>query len=281
MDNNLYQFITLVYNHEDLIEDHLDSILFQKTTYGLDKKIILTLFDDSSTDNSLKVIEGWVLENRTYFFDVQLISNSSNLGIKFNYLKSLSHIITNKYKLLGGDDLYLNQSNVFEYMDFAADKLIVFSPMLVNGNYTLRQRKYLNSLYFFLNRRSLLKKTIFNVNQFNAPGAYISPIIFRSENYINYLINSPENYEDWPSWKYIFGEKEYRFDVYYEPIVDYRPSSDRSNGISKNTVFYRVKSVTKFIVNSIFIRVFKKNGFILVMQDIYFFKTLVIHYVFK
>lgn len=268
MQDKLYQFVTLVYNHEDLIENHLDSILFQKMTFGLDKKVVLTLFDDFSSDKSVEVIERWLAKKSKYFHIVKVVKNYKNLGIKLNYLNSLKFIVTDRYKLLGGDDLFLNHSNIFDFMDYARDKEVVFSPMLVNGFYTFKQQVYLYKLHFYQSRQLFLSRILVKFNPFAAPGAYISLEILKDEHYLKFLSEATEDFEDWPSWKFIFLNSKFNYGVYKTPIVNYRPSSSRRSQEQQKFVAKKTKHF-KWIFSSLRKRVIYKYFYILLYAQLF------------
>lgn len=268
MENNVYQFVTLVYNHEKLIEDHLNSILVQIINFGENKLVKLTLIDDASKDNSVDVIKKWINKNKNLFFEIDLIENKLNLGIKKNYIKSIQYITTSRYKLLGGDDVYLQFSNVFDFMDYAHNKSVVFSPMYINGNFPYSQKLYIHRISYFKNKKIILGQLLKKMNQFSAPGAFISFDIVSSLEYIKYLNYSEENFEDWPSWRYCFVENDYDFEIFRDPIVDYRSSSSRINTIQKNKFSGKFISLFNRTVNSLKIRVFNKYGFHVVISDI-------------
>lgn len=67
----LVTVICLCYNHQEYVVETLNSVLFQNY-----ENIEIIIVDDYSTDNSVKVIEDWLIKNPNILF----IKNSSNLG---------------------------------------------------------------------------------------------------------------------------------------------------------------------------------------------------------
>ena len=61
--NPLVTVVCSCYNHATYIETALDSVLNQ--TY---KNIELIIIDDFSNDNSVTIIENWILKNKTGVF---------------------------------------------------------------------------------------------------------------------------------------------------------------------------------------------------------------------
>ena len=70
------------YNSQDYIIDTLNSIKYQ--TYS---HIQLILVNDCSTDHSLALVKGWLIQNSSSFSDVILIENAQNRGTSFSCKK--------------------------------------------------------------------------------------------------------------------------------------------------------------------------------------------------
>jgi hypothetical protein len=242
-----YQFITVTYNHELIIQDHLNSIRQQVLLYGKGLKTFLTILDDCSNDNNVQNINDWLEDNGFYFEKVNLVVNELNLGIKENFLKANSLIEKSRFKILAGDDLYYSQNSIFEFMDYCIDKSVVFSPIL----YDLGIKKYFDpnfrKLYFYQKYKFFLRFMITRRNIFPAPGSFVSIGIVQSEEYINHLktINWPS--EDVPTWIYCFLIKQLDFNFYTKCVVVYKPSWSRLNK-PKSTMINKILSV---IINNI------------------------------
>lgn len=275
--NRVYQFITITYNQELLILEHLQSIKYQIETYGKNKKIILSVFDDCSSDSNAKVIRTFLDQNTHLFHSAKLIVNDTNLGIKKNYLKSLNSIVTNRFKILAGDDLYSNSRNIFEFMDYCSDLDVVFSPVYISGNYLFSQLLYTGKILFLSKFPSLLKKLIINdINFFYAAGSFISRNILQSKDYLNALLNAEVDYEDSPSWQFLFVENLYNFKVYKSPVVDYRVGNNYklNNFYSKSELLV---SVFSRLARAVILRFNFKFGWILLVSELYGFVYAIIY----
>jgi hypothetical protein len=234
--DKLYQFITITYNQAHLIEEHLNSIKTQIVKYAGTKYVKLTLIDDCSTDKNVDVVNNWVKLNSKLFYSVEILQNKVNLGIKENFLYACSKIVTPSYKLLAGDDLYIENSNIFDFMEQSSDNHVVFSPVELKGYSKLRLKLGFYRLFFFKRFRRLLRIVLNEVNLFSAPGSYVYHSLLVDKDYLNYMKNSPEAYEDWPTWKFLFIENSYEFKLIEKKYVQYRPqnNSARSNKFFKN-----------------------------------------------
>jgi len=262
--SDIYQFITITYNHANLIEEHLESIKLQILNFGVDKIVQLTVIDDCSKDGNSDVISNWIESNKNFFWKTNLIVNETNIGIKSNYLKAIKEIVTPKYKLLGGDDLYIESSDVFNFMDYCSLQDSVFSPHLVQGRKTLGQSLYLYRLSYYKEHPNFIKLLLKDFNLFNAPGSYVNPKILSSAEYNRYLESSVEFFEDWPTWRFLFIEKQFTIDFYSKYIVDYRPSSDR---ISEYNSYKKIRVLSKNIATHFKIRFFYNYGWIFLLSD--------------
>jgi len=80
----LVSVICLCHNHQEYVTQTLDSVLNQSYPH-----LEIIIVDDLSTDNSVKVIEDWLIKNPNALF----IKNKTNLGItkSFNHAVKKSH----------------------------------------------------------------------------------------------------------------------------------------------------------------------------------------------
>ncbi|MGU5766955.1 glycosyltransferase [Aeromonas allosaccharophila] len=114
-DDNVFTFMTLVYNHEEYIIEHLESIKYLVEEYGENYQVDLYINDDASRDNSRGLIESWLSVNSFMFRHVKRFFNSKNLGTcksVINMLSSVSNDI-GICKITAGDDIY-SFENIFE-----------------------------------------------------------------------------------------------------------------------------------------------------------------------
>ena len=81
-------FITISYNQERYIIEHLESIKFQITHYANRCEVNYRLFDDCSTDLTVTLARQWLEENSQLFSSIDIVENSTNLGLNQNYLQA-------------------------------------------------------------------------------------------------------------------------------------------------------------------------------------------------
>ena len=74
----MFGFITITYNHEKYIIEHLESIKFQIESYSLNE-VTLLVCDDCSTDNTIELISKWTSKYEWLFKDIQII-RSDKIG---------------------------------------------------------------------------------------------------------------------------------------------------------------------------------------------------------
>ncbi|MCG2611005.1 glycosyltransferase [Flavobacterium sp. SM15] len=105
--------ICLCYNHAEFVVETLNSVLNQSYP-----NVELIIADDCSTDNSVEVIENWLLNHPEILF----IKNEKNLGNTKTFNKAFRHSKGDYLIDLAADDLLLSeciskQVNAFEVSD--------------------------------------------------------------------------------------------------------------------------------------------------------------------
>ena len=66
----MFTFVTITYNHEKYIIEHLESIRYQIENYSEGKKMNLIVSDDGSVDNTMRYAQQWVERNKNLFSEV-------------------------------------------------------------------------------------------------------------------------------------------------------------------------------------------------------------------
>ena len=108
-----FAFLVLMYNHQEYILEHLESIKFQVVTYGANLDVDMIVNDDCSQDKTRALIDRWFATNRDLFKNVEFIYNPKNLGTSASVANALDHMTTERCKLTAGDDVY-SYENIFE-----------------------------------------------------------------------------------------------------------------------------------------------------------------------
>lgn len=212
----MFQFISITYNHEKYILEHLESVKYQVESYGL-KEAILTICDDHSTDRTLELVEKWLTINGSIFAEAKVFRNDENRGVVYNYLRAVKEIKNNKFKILAGDDLYYSNpiKEALKEYDFVATRVISFSD---NMRFELSPG-YSRSIDSVEKVRQILKYS----NPFFAPGVFMKKELIQDKLLIEH-ISMFKWIEDFPSWQYLFMIRE--ADLSYKstciPYIMYR-----------------------------------------------------------
>lgn len=212
----MFQFITITYNHEKYIIEHLESLKYQIERYKI-KSPILTVCDDSSTDRTIYLVEKWIEKNNALFIENKILTNKVNEGVVSNFTRAIQNIKYDQYKILAGDDLYYcnNIEKVLGEYDFVATPVITF-----NQDFKIKSNV---SQGYFINSTKKVKKRLEKENPFSAPGVFIKKQIIEESNLISH-ISRFKWIEDYPLWQYIFIKKEKLLNYKYKstPYIMYR-----------------------------------------------------------
>jgi len=100
LPNELASIIVFTYNQENLIEDALNSSLYQDY-----RPLELIICDDASRDRTGEVCMKWIKSWEGSFNRVLYCRNETNLGTTGNIRKGIGLSAGSIIKLLGGDDL--------------------------------------------------------------------------------------------------------------------------------------------------------------------------------
>lgn len=103
--------ILVTYNHESFIKDTLDCIAMQKTDF----KFNVIVADDSSTDDTLKIIKEFSDKSEIEFI---FLEPQKNLGITKNYQRAFSSCKENYIAVIEGDDLWTSPKRLQRHIDF-------------------------------------------------------------------------------------------------------------------------------------------------------------------
>lgn len=227
-----FTFVTLTYNQQSYIIQHLESIRWQIETYGAGRQVNFILADDASVDGTVEKALQWLSENESLFSSVTILNASANNGTVVNYTRALQHVETERFKLLAGDDLY-GANDVFsacESSNFSLSPVIYFAKNRVTtGQYELRHwvfREFVHEQKKDL-RKTILKRMHYK-NCLQAGGVIYSRSV-ADEGFFK-AIAPYRLIEDVPMWKYILRQKTLQPTLILKPLVLYRSHSGISTG---------------------------------------------------
>ena len=233
----MFTFVTITYNHEKYIIEHLESIKYQIENFSEGKKMNLIISDDGSVDDTMLVAQKWVERNKYLFSEVELLTSENNQGIVKNYLRATAAIKTPAFKLLAGDDLYY-KNNIFEIVEALKEKDIIFTPALNFNEDTVWNSHDMNRL-LTLKTPDQIRKVLKFQNPFNTPGAFYSAALIQEVG-LRAFISKYTWIEDLPSSYYLFNKRaSLNYAIELKPYIMYRSSVGISNNKKneKNNVF--------------------------------------------
>ena len=234
----MFTFVTLSFNQQAYICQHLESIKYQIVRYGGNKTCNLILADDCSRDHTVQYARQWLDSNRELFGECLVCSGKQNLGIVKNYIHAVSQVHTAKYKMLAADDLYYTY-NVFEAI---GDQDILLTPAIMfddQGQVHMPRHVYYLYQYGLAAGGKDLKRLIAGElsyrNLIQAPGVFLSTELVQKKE-LHAFLEQFRWIEDYPQWQYLFRTAAEDFSVRIEmtPYILYRTgtgiSSSAHNG---------------------------------------------------
>ena len=232
-----FTFVSICYNHEKYIIEHLESIKYQIINHGKGIKIHYILSDDCSKDNTVLLAKKWLSNNSYLFFSVEIIESDVNEGTVSNCIKSFKKVTTENFKSLAGDDL-LYKNSIFELYDNDWD--VIVTPIIrINGEQTIiKDLKSEYFLYMLCNNKMLtivISKIIEFTMPFHTPGVFWKYHLFNDD-----LIKAIEEYriiEDVPLFYYLFHKKVNKTSFVSNVYVLYRTNSGVSHNNNGKSVY--------------------------------------------
>ena len=238
----MFTFLTLSYDQERYIIQHLESIRYQIKKYGADEEVAFILADDASNDRTVEWARLWLGENEDLFADITILENRENKGVVANYLKGINTAMPgSRIKCLAADDLYYIR-NVF---DALKDQDVVLTPTICfdDAHDVIKNRYYVYRSCVGLKGERLREKIRHGLdyqNKIQAPGAFVGIELLQDQG-LQQFLRQYTWIEDYPQWTYIFNRYDKAIDVKIDlhPYVLYRMSSGISlnKGHSKRDVF--------------------------------------------
>ena len=234
----LFSFITITYNHQEFIIQHLNSIKYQIRNYGDNLDFEVIICDDCSTDNTLALIEDWINANPEFLSYFKVKKSPKNRGIVNNYITALKSFKGDFFKILAGDDIY-SSNNLFDCVSLLRENHIIQGALLeFEGERIMESKKYYNYIHDFLklDDDAIVSNAKRGKFIFRAPG-----FLFRKELITDDLIGFLKNFkmcEDRPLYFFLLtNNKLLKTAFYSKPIVLYR--------ISESSIARNVKHIGK------------------------------------
>lgn len=142
-----FDFGVITYNQQDVVIETLESIKYQILRYGTEYKCRLIIGDDGSTDNTIRLCERWVNNNKDLFTFSTILKPKENRGTVQNYLNVFSLITSSFFKIMDGDDIFSSQ-NIFElYERIPENEVFTCVPLGIDKNGAYRD--VINDYWYF------------------------------------------------------------------------------------------------------------------------------------
>lgn len=229
-----FTFVTLTYNHEKYILEHLESIKYQIINHAKDIKCSLLICDDCSTDGTISLCKKWLKKNDTLFYNANIICSDTNNGTVKNIVSALHRVHTNSFKILAGDDLYYKE-NIFEL--FCNSNNFVITPAIKIKDNSIIDKEWRDYYNHYINNtiiplRRKIKKDISNTMPFETPAIFWKKNLFDYD--VEKYIKQYTLIEDVPLFYYFLNNKIINAEFIYKPYIIYRVSSGMSTDKSHN-----------------------------------------------
>ncbi|MUK49011.1 glycosyltransferase [Aliivibrio fischeri] len=201
MDKIKFTFVSFVYNHEQYIIEHLESIKYLIDNYGDDYIFNIVIGDDGSKDNSVKLISLWLELNGNIFNNVEFIHDGINRGLPVNFERLSSYIETEYFKCLAGDDVFSNVNIFKDYQYLSNYECISAMPLFLIDGIVSEPRSHtfhmLASDIVFKNKPFIERFKKICVS--NTPSLIYNLKFLKNKKVVNY-VQSFKVTEDLPMW---------------------------------------------------------------------------------
>jgi hypothetical protein len=237
-----FQFIVKTYNFEKYINYYLYSVKYQIEHFGENRRFLIDIIDDFSNDNTINVVETFLIEHSDLFVNSNIHRSIKNFGVSETQNLAISKIRCKFYHIMDGDDFY-NQVNLFEFISLSKKYDYLFSPNLsYKSKGSWKSIRFNFKSYFRIKYSTNKLKILSKFNPIPNPGSWVSakainfnihraselashykPLIFH-ENKLSL------NGGDHLVWMLLFTENKFNYYFYDYPVVIYRLGS----GITTN-----------------------------------------------
>lgn len=222
-----FSFISLTYNHQKYIIEHLESIKYLVLTHAGELDVDLIINDDASSDLTTFLVDEWISNNIELFRHVKKNYNKVNIGT----VASLCNIIklneAERWKIGAADDVY-SYENIFEHTIHDDQTAFVSGlPLYIYDGEI--QSKTISDLLVISTQEVYKKKSLFyrfkHTSFNNAPSMTYAMKCLNDRRVIEY-VSKFKIIEDWPLQLSISKEyKNYKFELVYKIFTYYRKTS--------------------------------------------------------
>lgn len=220
------------YNHENYIEDTLESLYHQ--TY---RHIELLVCDDCSTDHSWDRIQEYLADKKDRFTDVKLIRNEQNKGLVEGLLEMLALSTGEMIKVMAGDDIFGEtyfEDVVQAYLEHPEDTVFLTNSYLIGENDHFSDLKSNQYEIYYKEAPDFEQETLFR-RMYQGNLIFGTGMAAPREVHLKYGTFSRNNIvEDWELWLKWSSTGKVRFQYIDKPDVYYRKSAGSMTSLVKN-----------------------------------------------
>ena len=220
------------YNHENYIEDTLESLYHQ--TY---RHIELLVCDDCSTDHSWDRIQEYLADKKDRFTDVKLVRHEQNKGLVEGLLEMLELSTGEIIKVMAGDDIFGEtyfEDVVQAYLANPQDTVFLTNSYLIGENDHFNDLKENQYEIFYKEAPDFEQETLFR-RMYQGNLIFGTGMAAPREVHLKYGTFSRNNIvEDWELWLKWSSTGKVRFQYIDKPDVYYRKSAGSMTSLVKN-----------------------------------------------
>lgn len=240
--NILVSCTVITYNSEATVIETLESIKNQ--TY---QNIELIVSDDGSTDNTVELCHDWLLNNKTRFANINLMTVNHNTGVASNCNRAWRATHGEWLKDIAGDDILLPNciEDFVHYITEHPEVVWVSSYVrLYVGTFDEKnctsQKRIISPSFFNLGAREQLHRIAYS-------NCLIAPSMFYKRSLKVEVGNYDEEYilEDWPYYIRIL-EHGYKCHLLDSVTVGYRLHESLSHGLKQFFRYDVQKKIRQF-----------------------------------
>lgn len=263
-----FTFAVLAYNQASIIVETLESIKYQITVYGDKTNFNLILTDDSSSDNTVRIVKKWADDNKNLFKNVKIIANQINLGTVKNYNTIMENINDEQFKVIAGDDV-IGPNNIFEQISDGKKYIDTF-PFICLKNGIVSYRKdylydYFYKYYFYKPTKNI--KWVKLGDFLHTPSTFYSKKLYQMGNAAEYN-KEFDLFEDDPTFYSIFKNVETaEVKFHKKPLILYRYTENSTSTIPNKRFLNDWRKLQKNYANdshflsALFYQLREKNRF--------------------
>lgn len=231
-DQILCSVLVASYNHENYIEDTLESLYYQ--TY---QNIELLVCDDCSMDNSWEKIQKYLADKKDRFTDVKLIRHEQNKGLVEGLLEMLDLSSGDIIKVMAGDDIFGDtyfEDVVQAYLEHPEDTVFLTNSYLIGENDHFSDLKSTQYEIYYKEAPDFEQETLFQ-RMYQGNLIFGTGMAAPRAVHLKYGTFSRNNIvEDWELWLKWSSTGKVRFQYIDKPDVYYRKSAGSMTSLVKN-----------------------------------------------